>query len=233
MTDIIKDEERYIAVVIAAGLSERMRAFKPLLDLGGKAALFRLLDTIFEAGIESVVVVTGFKRTLIEQAVDRYTASCGDGSMNMVNNPDYESGMFSSVKTGINRGAEILKCTASPTDIPRAALLFPVDVPLVSAKTIRDLIKEWESYCASSKHIDSTGLPFAVPIFNGKNGHPLLVPENYFCEILTYKGEGGLKGVRSKYDEFLLRYNTEDEGCVLDMDTPEDYEKLTSFCMVK
>jgi len=174
-----------------------MVEFKPLLDIGGKPALNRLIDTIRDAGISDVVVVTGFEKSQIEAAA-LYCRT--------VYNADYESGMFSSVQAGVRSVKEA-----------DAALLFPADVPLVSAETILGLIAAYEQ-----------GDParFAVPVHEGKNGHPLLIPRVYYDEILAYTGEGGLKGVRSRYDGEMLRYKVSDIGCVLDMDTPEDYERI-------
>jgi CTP:molybdopterin cytidylyltransferase MocA len=68
-----------------------------------------------------------------------------------------------------------------------------------------------------------------VPVCAGKNGHPLLIPPEYYTEILAGDGEGGLKGVRGKYDADMIRYDTNDAGCVLDMDTPEDYQTLLEY----
>ena len=221
-------KNKYVAVVIAAGLSTRMGTFKPLLDIGGKPALFRLLDSIKEAGIETTIVVTGYNNSLVEQAFQRYNAE--DCRLVTVNNKDFESGMFSSVQTGISLAEEMFLCTETPGSLSGAALLFPVDVPLVEAGTISGLINAWETSCPSSIGIDNTAtLPFAVPIYRNKNGHPLLIPKRFFSEILSYTGEGGLKGVRSKYDESLLRHETNDQGCFLDMDTKEDYETLIEF----
>ncbi|MCL1895859.1 MAG: NTP transferase domain-containing protein [Clostridiales bacterium] len=71
--------------------------------------------------------------------------------------------------------------------------------------------------------------PFAVPVFKGRNGHPLLIPYGRFEEILDFKGEGGLKAVRSRYDADMVRYVTGDEGCVQDMDTLKDYQVLLRY----
>lgn len=214
-------KEAYAAIVIAAGLSERMGMFKPLLEISGKPALLHLLDSIRESGIETTLVVTGHERSLTEAAVNRYITSLRHSHradnpntgyrLLTVNNKEFKNGMFSSVKTGFSSAAEM------PI---KAALLFPADVPLVSEKTIAGLIRTWEQQTES---------PFAVPVYEGKNGHPLLIPAKYFDEILSYKGEGGLKGVRSLYDKCMIRYETEDAGCVLDIDTPEDYAKLLAF----
>ena len=221
MSRDLSDNENHIAIVIAAGLSSRMGSFKPLLDVGGKPALFKLLDTIKTAGIERVAVVMGYEHETLEAAL----RDCGDESIHALYNEDYESGMFSSVRTGIRYAAGILSAE-NTTDAARpliscpAALLFPVDVPLVAAETIRGLIVAYEQGGASH---------FAVPFYNGKNGHPLLIPCKYFGEILEYTGEGGLKGVRSRHDSEMIRYEVDDAGCILDMDTSKDYEQILEF----
>jgi len=220
----------YTAIVIAAGLSSRMGEFKPLLNIGGKPALIRLLDTIHSAGIEKIIVVTGHESELIEEVVNKTEGDgehSGDGSLcvrartqrepsplcspspSVLFNADYESGMFSSVQAGIRR--------AEGSD---AALLFPADVPLVTADTIRGLTAAYEQSDPSR---------FAVPVFEGKNGHPLLIPQKCYDEILGYTGEGGLKGVRGKYDAEMLKWTVTDRGCVLDMDTPDDYEQILEY----
>jgi len=191
----------YAAIVIAAGLSSRMGYFKPLLDIGGKPALTRLLDSISTAGLSRTCVVTGHGHETVEAALPPGCIA--------VYNADYENGMFSSIQAGIEKATE--------TD---AALLFPVDVPLVAPETIKGLVAEWEKGDVSR---------FAVPEFEGKNGHPLLIPRAYFGAILDYTGEGGLKEIRNRYISEMLRYETNDRGCVLDMDTPEDYNQLLSY----
>ena len=199
-----------VAVVIAAGLSRRMGEFKPLLDIGGRPALLRLIDSIKAAKIARIVVVTGHRCDIVEETVKSF-----DAEIDLVFNDRYEEGMFTSVKTGVKYAAMAMATQA---------LLFPVDVPLVRTGTIRDF---FDTYDATTAGL--TPKPFAVPVCRGKNGHPLLIPCEYFDEILEYEGEGGLKAVRNKYDETLMKMDTDDEGCLLDMDTPEDYEKLLKY----
>jgi len=150
--------------------------------------------------------------------------------LDTVYNADYESGMFSSVKAGIrcitenqraNCGGEKTSFDSSEEEGALcAALLFPVDVPLVSAGTIRGLIAAYEAGDPSR---------FAVPVYKEKNGHPLLIPREYFSEIIAFTGEGGLKEIRNKRLAEMLRYEVSDAGCVLDMDTPGDYKKLLAY----
>ena len=312
------------AIIIAAGLSSRMGGFKPLLDIGGKPALLRLLDTILSAGIGRVLVVTGHGRDMIEDALEGYGAagvvapegygdtteshggargvapegygvaggvapedygdtpeshggagvvapegygdtpenqgdaleSRGDARVVALYNEGYASGMFGSVQAGIRYVAGRRDC--------RAALLFPVDVPLVAAETVTGLVGAWEreakpgssgadavsgepagawergeSHGASGADAGSCelvgawergeSLRFAIPVYEGKNGHPLLIPRGRFEEILLYTGDNGLKGVRVAYDADMVKYATNDAGCVMDMDTLEDYAKLVEY----
>ena len=196
-----------------------MGGFKPLLDIGGKPALIRLLNSISSAGLSRITVVTGHGREKIEAALETKgdepsvllspTLRTEGSSPFVLYNENYESGMFSSIQAGIKK--------ATGTD---AALLFPVDVPLVAADTIKDLIAAWEKSDISR---------FAVPFFEGKNGHPLLIPGAYYSAILEYTGDGGLKEIRNRHIAEMIRYETDDMGCVLDMDTPEDYNELLSY----
>ena len=258
---------KYVAIVIAAGLSSRMGAFKPLMDLGGKPAIVRLLDSIQIAGIRQVIIVVGHKKEAIFDEILYYVKdktnkiwietldftpnqacktvdktqfyvinrpssiydinaneanttskaanSAGETSISLVFNANFEDGMFSSVKIGLK--AQIFDRTYD------AALLFPVDIPLISSETISGMLYYWENRSEGSYR------NFVIPVYQGKNGHPLLIPSVYFGEILNYSGRGGLKGIRDKYSQGMLRYITDDEGCILDMDTPDDYEVLLDY----
>ena len=130
--------------------------------------------------------------------------------------------MFSSIKTGISKARELY---------PDAAgyLVMPVDCPLISGETVRTV--------AEHAGHDSGGEDFFVPVFEGKKGHPLFVPKFYAEEICSYGGTGGLKAVTDKYWDRMVRIPVSDEGCLLDMDTPEGYSELLDFyrsgCMRK
>ncbi|MDR3304928.1 MAG: NTP transferase domain-containing protein, partial [Clostridiales Family XIII bacterium] len=120
-------EKKIVAIILAAGRSSRMGAFKPLLDIGGRPALYRLLDSIRDAGISAAGVVAGSERESLDAAVRGYFASGSAARGNpayglscrpdwdridriqidTVHNAQYARGMFSSVQAGIRyaRGA--------------------------------------------------------------------------------------------------------------------------------
>ena len=198
--------EEYGAVILAAGLSSRMNDFKPLLYVDGRTAIAGLVETLRGAGIEDIVVVTGHER-------DRIATELEQLRVPEAFNENYEEGMFTSIKTGLAKARESWPDKAG-------FMLLPVDHPIVSIETIR---------AVSAATLDVEGEPFAVPTFEGKKGHPLLIPTSRVDVILAYDGPYGLKGVTDKDPEAMIRVPVTDEGCVMDMDTPEGYEEIVAF----
>lgn len=202
------------AVVLAAGYSSRMGRFKPLLTVGGIPALERLIAGIKEAGIKNIAVVTGYRHELLQPVI---RSMSGDGTVIVeAYNAGFDSGMFSSIKTGIARVREVFPDS-------EGCFLMPVDCPLIDSKVITTL--EDAVMCSGDTVRDS----FAVPVFEGKKGHPLYVPAGYAEEICSYDGPGGLKGITDKYWDRMLRVPVDSEGCILDMDTPEGYREIEDF----
>ncbi|NLO49321.1 MAG: NTP transferase domain-containing protein [Clostridiales bacterium] len=192
------------AAVLAAGYSSRMGTLKPLLPIGDHCALSHVLRTLKSAGINDTAVVTGYLREKLRPVIT------SEGATDVFN-PDFDKGMLSSVKAGLNHFLH----TGGVSGI----LLSPADCPLVLACTIRSILFE------ASENPDR----FIVPCYKGKKGHPLWIPLSKFHEILSYDGSMGLKGITQKYDDEMIRLETQDEGTVLDMDTPEAYQKLLAY----
>ena len=203
------ESKRLTAVVLAAGFSSRMKSFKPLLPVGGVPAVEKLISVIRQAGIDDIVVVTGFGREKLESELQRLGAR-------EAFNADYDKGMFYSIKTGIGKAMQLNGGCAG-------FLLFPVDCPLIAADTVRAVTE------AAKNGETEMNAEFCVPTFNGKKGHPLYVPAAYAEEICSYDGDGGLKGVTDRYRDRMVKIPVDDEGCLMDMDTPEGYEELLEF----
>ena len=197
---------KYVAIILAAGLSSRMKEFKPLLPVDGRPALEGLVETARSAGVTDILVVTGHERErLLPELRRMFTEEAY--------NPDYETGMFSSIKTGL---------AAAMQRFPDAAgyMIIPVDCPLISVATMRALM-------SAAEEKDDT--MFFVPTYEGKKGHPLLVKPSVVREIVEYDGPGGLKAITDKYYNLLRRVAVSEEGCIMDMDTPEAYEEIMAF----
>ena len=189
------------AVILAAGYSSRMGAFKPGSHIGDETVISRLVGSFRSAGISDIVVVSGHNRQELLSLINGLEVTESY-------NEKYPEGMFTSIQAGVQKTDKAL----------RGFFLIPVDCPLLEAETIDLLV--------SNIRDDSS---FVVPCYRGKKGHPLYIPMKYRDEILNYDGNGGLKAITDKYDDQMIRIETGRESTVMDMDTPAAYEELKAF----
>ena len=216
-------KNNYGAVVLAAGYSSRMGSFKPLLPVGEMTAVERSVSSAKGAGISDIAVVTGYNRQLLDPVLEGIVSNDGDeGRINLIKayNEEFDKGMFSSIKAGI----VAIKETVPETE---GVFLMPVDCPLISKAVLSVLMRNIEKEGIADDELHPEY--FYVPVFEGKKGHPLFIPKKYFDEICDYDGPGGLKGITDKYWDKMVRVPVKEEGCILDMDTPEGYEEIKRF----
>ncbi len=188
-----------VAIILAAGYSNRMERFKPLLDLGGRPVISHVVGAFKSAGIYDVRVVVGYNRDIL-------TPMLGEMGARSIVNDNYADGMFSSVLAGVKHLELEVK----------TFFILPVDVPLVSAKTIRQLAENY--MCNQGKIL--------VPFFNGRGGHPPLIASRFIRGIINYNGDGGLKGALRQFESETIRVPVQDENILFDIDLPVDYEKM-------
>lgn len=199
-------KKKICGLILTAGYSSRMGAFKPLLPIGDMSAIEQVISALKRAGVERIVAVTGFNQELLQPVLQK-------NGVNSVYNERFSEGMFTSIQAGI--GQALAK---APFDI-EGFLLMLVDSPLIPARVI-DLIIE-----RHQKDPDA----FIVPCYKGKKGHPLFIPACYSAEIQSYEGDGGLKAITNRYEHKLIRLEVGEEAVVLDMDTPEGYDEILEF----
>jgi molybdenum cofactor cytidylyltransferase len=187
-----------VAIVLAAGFSERMGGFKPLLPLGGVTILERCVTLFQEVGIGDVRVVTGHRGEELEPLLARL-------GVRAIKNYRHREGMFSSVVAGVaTLGAEV-----------DHFFVLPVDVPLVRTATVRRLLE----LCRKDADI-------IYPRFMGKRGHPPLIAGRHAREIAGWNGDGGLKAALVQWEAAAMDVDVADGNILLDMDTPDDYRLL-------
>ena len=184
------------AVIVAAGLSSRMKEFKPMLCLGEKTVIEHTIDALRAADVHPITVVVGYKGDVLR----RHLAGAG---VRFAENSRYaQTQMFDSVLIG-------MMDIRSHCD---RVFLMPADVPLVECATLKALMAREE--------------PLVRPVFEGKGGHPLLVDVSLLPQLQQHNGEMGLKGAVESLCIPMTDVAVEDEGILLDADTPEDYKKL-------
>ena len=201
------------AVVIAAGASSRMGRPKALLPLRGRTFVARIAAAARAGGASTVLVVVGPPHG------EAVRARLPEG-VRATWNADPTRGMLSSVQVGI---------AALEEDVD-AALVWPVDTPLVWISTVRRILG---AGTARDGH-DVTAVRDAargrlvVPTTDQGGGHPVLIGRRFFDEIaaLPLDGAGGLRGLMSAHASDVERLAVADPGVRADVDTPEDYQRL-------
>ncbi|MBV8472210.1 MAG: nucleotidyltransferase family protein, partial [Hyphomicrobiales bacterium] len=144
-----------------------------------------------------VVAVTGHAREDIEAAL---------AGLDVVfaHNPDYATGIASSLKTGI---------AALPESVAGALILLG-DMPAIDAGLLDRLI---EAFAARS------GALAAAPVHAGRRGNPVLLSRALFPAIAGIEGdEGARRLLRAADPALVVEIPADGEAVALDIDTPED-----------
>ncbi len=188
------------AIILAAGCSRRMGQFKPLMPLGQRTLLQRVVALYRTAGVTDIRVVAG-------HAAPRIRRALVDQPVHIVENPHPARGMLSSIQTG-------LRSLAAGTP---SFFVHPVDIPLVRPHTVSRLMTRAE------------GLSVAVvyPVFGGRRGHPPLIDGGLRTVIADYQGSGGLRALLARFDSEAIGLPVADEAVLLDLDRPEDVQRLS------
>lgn len=177
---------------------------KILLPLSGKSALEQVVTRMRDAGTSQILIVTGGYEDLIHKEATRLKCRT-------VHNPDFNSGMFSSVLAGV-------RALPGETD---AFFFLPADTPLIKPATYRALIAAFREERGSVQVV--------YPTFQGIRAHPPLIGRTLAEPILRWNGEGGLRGLLESRPHASRDVPTADRAATLDMDTPDDYETLKAY----
>jgi molybdenum cofactor cytidylyltransferase len=193
-------EMRVGAVILAAGLSNRMGDFKPLLSIGPRTLLGHTINLFQICGIADIVVVKGHKSQELQQELDRYHCPS-------VFHEQFAHGMFSSVQAGVK--------ALDPAN--KAFFLLPVDIPLVQPSTVSTLL--------NALNQAPSALVF-YPVYRSRRGHPPLIRSDLVDEILSFDDQGGLQVLLKKHHRHARNVPVNDPFILLDADTPDDLDFL-------
>ena len=190
-------------ILLAAGESSRMQgAFKPLLKWGKRTVIGECVHQMRNSQLAEIFVVLGHRELDIRQTLS------GSGVQYAINE-DYRRGMLSSVKAGL--------ASLSPNE--DAALIALVDQPMITKEIIDTLIA---AFVAGEKGL-------ALPTYQGKRGHPIIIAAKYFEEIMQLD-EDSPEGLRQFIDgrrDDTLEVPVNTPAVIEDIDLPEDYKRLS------
>lgn len=190
-------------ILLAAGESTRMEgAFKPLLKWGRRTVIGECIENLRGTPLAEIIVVLGHREADVRARL------AGSGVAYAIN-PDYKSGMLSSIKTG---WAQI-----SPQS--DAVLIALVDQPMIDSATIRKLIDAF----------NHGGKKIALPVYAGKRGHPVILSRDLELQVMQLREDApdGLKSLIKAYNDEVLEVPVDSSAVLEDIDRPEDYERLS------
>jgi molybdenum cofactor cytidylyltransferase len=194
-----------VAVILAAGDSSRMGAPKAaLLTPDGDSFVARIVRTLRDANVDDLVIVTGRHHNAVIEALTRDRVV---PVPRIVRNPDPSRGQLSSLLAGMDVGV---------TPNTEAVMMMLVDVPLVRVSTVIAVIDTWRQSRA----------PIVRPAIGDRHGHPVIFDRGVLDEIRGAPLDTGAKSVVRAHEHELVNVPVDDEGCVRDVDTPSDYDRL-------
>ena len=187
----------YAGVIPSSGASTRMGTDKGLLELDGKSFLRHTVDALTRGGCEPVLVIVAEG----EEALAKEASAAG--AVVLVN-PEPGDGPITSLRIAI----------AALDGSIGGVVYLPVDHPMVRAETVRGLLGAARSTQSS----------LTIPVYRAKRGHPAVFGKALFVELMDPGLKDGAKTVVHRHLPEALLLHVDDEGVVIDIDTPYAYE---------
>lgn len=192
--------EPVAGVVLAAGASRRLGQAKQTLLWRDQPLVYHTTRTALQAGLSPVVVVTGAHAGPTQQAVQ-------DLDVEIVHNSDWQLGQSTSVVAGLQ---------ALPEEVGAVVFLL-ADQPQIPPELVHGLIQIHHQ----------TLSPLVAPQVNGRRANPVLFDRATFPDLQALSGDAGGRSLFERYPVEWLPW--QDVNILLDIDTPQDYQKLLAI----
>jgi molybdenum cofactor cytidylyltransferase len=194
--------ERVACIILAAGGSTRLSGLpKGALDFDGSPLVLRAVRTAVEAGMDPVVVVSGYGSAELEKILG------SDHPYPIAYNPDWQEGQATSIRAGL----QYLQEGASGNF--NAVIFMLVDQPFVTPELLNKLVELHQTQLS----------PIVAPLVDGTRANPVLFDRVTFSELMRLQGDMGGRAIMGYFPHSWLPWL--DERVLLDIDTPEDLER--------
>lgn len=195
-------------IVLAAGRSMRMGRPKPLLELGDRSFLDACVSTLRQGGCAAVVTVLAGEADREQEIRARAAGAI------VVRNDAARSEQVDSLRLGLE-ALEAGEVDGQVDGRMSAALVLPVDHPLVTPDTVRILLAQ------GAAHPDV----IVRPIHGGRPGHPTLFPRSLWPALGDPELRRGARSVVESPETRTVDVDVADPGVVADIDTPGAYRR--------
>ncbi len=186
------------AMILAAGESRRMGQPKLLLPFREKTIIETVVESIVSSKVDNTLVVLGSEHKKIEEKLK-------DLPVRIAFNPDFRSGMLSSVRCGFK----------TLPDETRAVVVVLGDQPTVSKEVIDEIIDAYQK----------TGKGIVLPVYKRNRGHPVIIDMKYKGEVEALSPDIGLRGTVYSHPEDILEVEVDTPNILQDIDDEADYRR--------
>ena len=156
------------AILLAAGQSKRMDGENKLTkEIQGVPLIKHSVKNILASSVDELIIILGYQKEIIEKLIDK------NNKIKFVFNKDFENGMASSIKTGLDNLSEKTE----------AFFICLGDMPMVNHNIYNQLIK--------SKNNNK----IIVPTYKGQQGNPVLFNKSMKEKIMNITGDAGAKQI--------------------------------------
>lgn len=191
------------SIILAAGLSKRMRKPKLLMDFHGEPVISYPVRLATKQYLYPIILVAG---QYIQQMKERLSSY---ENITYIYNSQFELGMSTSLKLGIQSIAK---------DVD-GVLIFLGDQPCLTNEVIESILMEFKANRGA-------GIKIVRPRYAGKEGHPILFHKDLFHEFQLLEGDEGGKSILKKYKDAIQYIDFSIDYWGSDIDTEEDYRNL-------
>ena len=187
------------AILLAAGQSKRMGGENKLTkEIQGSSLINHSVKNILVSSIDELIIVLGYQKEIIEKLIDK------NEKIKFIFNKDFESGMASSIKTGLDNLSEKTE----------TFFICLGDMPMVNHNIYNQLIKS-----KNNKEI-------IVPNYKGQQGNPVLFNKSMKEKIINISGDVGAKKILELNKDKILNLEINDQGVTKGFDTQDNFNSL-------
>jgi len=187
------------AILLAAGQSKRMDGENKLTkEIQGVPLIKHSVKNILASSIGELIIVLGYQKEIIEKIIDK------NNKIKFVFNKDFESGMASSIKTGLN----------NLSYKNEAFFICLSDMPMVNHDIYNQLIKSKDK-----KEI-------IIPTYKGQQGNPVLFDKSMKEKIMNITGDVGAKKMLELNKDKILNLEINDQSITKGFDTQDNFNSL-------